>query len=77
MDMKKLLQDAKSGLSNTIDLIVGFKARTKYEVLQFSKVQGIDDTLKMPSKIDFCRNRYFGRNLLGTKYQKGFNFKQV
>ena len=31
----------------------------------------------MLSKIDFYGNKYFGRNLLGTKYQKDFNFKQA
>ena len=54
-----------------------FSGCPKYEVLRFSKVQGINDTLEMLSKIDFYGNRHFGRNLLGTKYQKGFNFKQA
>lgn len=77
MDMKKLLKDAKSRLSNALDLIVEFSGCPKYEALQFSKVKSINGTLEMLSKIDFYSNKYFGRNPLGTKYQKDFNFRQA
>lgn len=77
MDLKKLLLDARIELSNALDLIVEISGCPKCEVLQFPKVQSIHDTLNTLLKIDFEGNRYFGRNLLGTKYQKDFNSKQA
>ena len=75
MDLKKLLSNAKLELSNALDLIVEFSGCPRHEVLEFSKVKGIKDTLDELSNFDFEHNKYFGRNLLARNYQKGFEFK--